>query len=464
MIRYRTPLLAGIAALLLCAGVPLAQNGLTTRVAQAAPPSTLTPRGDPRFGVVEAWRAPAQASAIGVGWERISFWWKELQPDGPDSWNEFATGRDHFITKELAAGRQLAGLLINTPDWAAANPGVHGASVPRGLYLPYDDPHNYWGHFVGLIAKRYAGRIDDWVIWNEVNIPSGQWHTWDGTVADYAQLIKVASLAAKAANPQARIVLFGDPYWYDHGAFFTTLLKDLTSSSGARAHHAYFDVANLHLYSRPADLAPLITLYRAKLAGYGLHQPIWISETNAIPYNDPVRLYPKAGFFATLDDQASYIVQAFAIDLALGVARIEVNRMVDGTDFIAGGEPFGLLRNDGSARPAYDAFRTVTTLFAGVTGGTLAVNQVSGVYIVTLHKPHATVTVVWDQSPLGATVRILAPRTGGTVFDKLGHGQVVRPSGGYYTFNLDRATGNTNANDAHDYVIGGSPVILVQRV
>src|SRR5581483_2948809 len=119
------------------------------------------PRTDPRFGVVDAYLAPEEASLIGARWERNVFWWKQLQPSGPNSWNFFATDRDHEINRELRAGRSIVGELINTPDWAATNPRVHGASVPKGLYLPYNDPRNYWGHFVGLIARRYAGRIDD---------------------------------------------------------------------------------------------------------------------------------------------------------------------------------------------------------------------------------------------------------------------------------------------------------------
>ncbi len=216
------------------------------------------------------------------------------------------------------------------------------------------------------MAGRYAGRIDDWIIWNEVNIPSGRFHTWSGSVADYARMVQVAYLAARAANPRARVILAGDPYWYDHGALFKKLLTLLTAD---HANHAYFDVVNLHLYSRPRDMATIVTWYDATLARFGLRKPIWIAETNAIPYDDPARRLPRGHFYATLDDQASFMIQAFAIDLAVGVRRIEVNRMVDGSDFIAGGEPFGLVRNDGSVRPAFFAYRTVVDLFSGVTSG-----------------------------------------------------------------------------------------------
>ncbi|HVC82608.1 MAG TPA: hypothetical protein VNL35_19140 [Chloroflexota bacterium] len=414
---------------------------------------------DPRFGVVEGFAKPRDATILGVGWERMVFWWKSLQPTGPDSWNNFATAHDTTINAELAAGRQIAGLLINTPAWAASNPSARDASPPKGLYLPYHDPNNYWGHFVGLIAKRYAGRIDNWIIWNEVNIPSGQFHTWAGSDADYARLVQVAYLAARAANPHARIILAGDPYWYDHGALFVKLLTLLTAD---HAHNASFDVVNLHLYSRPSDMAKIVAWYRATLTRFGLSKPIWIAETNAIPYDDPARSLPRGHFYASLDDQASFIVQAFAIDLAMGVQRIEVNRMVDGSDFTAGGEPFGLVRNDGSVRPAFFAYRTVVDLFSGVTGGTEHLDTTTGIYTVVLHKPGATLTVVWNQRPTAATARIAALGPTATVYDKFGQRSTVHARNGVFSLPLWPATGNTNSADPSDYVIGGSPLIVVQ--
>ena len=30
------------------------------------------------------------------------------------------------------------------------------------------------------MAQHYQGRIDTWIIWNEVDISGGQWHTWNG--------------------------------------------------------------------------------------------------------------------------------------------------------------------------------------------------------------------------------------------------------------------------------------------
>ena len=390
----------------------------------------------------------------------MPFWWQEIQKTGPDSWDPFATDHDRIIDQELSKGRQIVGLLINTPDWAAVDPALHGASPPKGLYLPYNSPRNYWGHFVGLIAKKYAGRIDDWIIWNEVNIPSGHWKTWGGSAADYAQLVKVAYLAAKAANPGARIILAGDPYWYDHGSFFSGLLHTLASDPMARANHDYFDAANLHLYSRPSDIATVVSWYRSAMRKAGIDKPIWISEMNAIPYDDTVRPYSRGGFRTSLDDQASYIVQAFALALAEGVQRIEVNRLVDGSDFTSGGEPFGLVRNDGSARPAFYAYRTAAMLFAGTTSGAVSFGTADGVCTVLLRRPGVQVRVLWNQRPAAITIKLPVSR-GTEAYDKFGERAPLRTGGGIATLRLAGASGNTDSANAKDYVIGGNPVILV---
>jgi hypothetical protein len=417
---------------------------------------------DPRFGVVQAYQAPAQATQIGVGWERYTFWWKSIQPDGPDQYNLWATDRDHQINSEIAAGRQVVGLLIHTPDWAAQVPNEHGNSLPKGLYLPYTDPKNYWANFVKLIVTHYKGRINDWILWNEVSIQSGEWKTWDGSVADYAQLVKVAYLAAKSVNPAAHIILYGDPYWYDHGSFFSTLMQDLSRDPHAAANDDYFDAANLHLYSRPRDYQTVITLYNKIMAHYGLNKPMWISETNAIPYNDPIRPYARSGYFGTLQDQASYLIEAFSLALALNVQHIEVNRMVDGTDFTAGGEPFGLLRNNHTARPEFYAFQAATELFSGVTDGTIKYNKRTMVYVVTLHKPGMVLTVTWNQNPKPEVVSIPVIARQGVAFNKYGNGTAVQSHGDRYRFTLPPSTDNTDPDNPNDYVIGGSPIALMQ--
>jgi hypothetical protein len=384
-----------------------------------------------------------------------------MQKDGPGDLNLFATDQDGYINGEVERGRMLAGAVLNTPGWASGDGSRNG--VPNGLYLPYDHPDNHWGQFMKLMARHYKGRVDTWIIWNEVDISHGQWDTWNGSLEDYVQLQKVAYKAIKAGNPDARVLPFGAAWWYDYGDTITRMLDLLKADPEAAANNYYFDVANLHLYSRAADIPRIIGWYRAELAARGMQKPIWIGETNAIPYDDGVWPASKANFRATLDEQASYIVQAMATYVGLGVERVSVNRAIDGTDFDAGGEPFGLLRNDGSTRPAFTAYQVVSRYFGGVREASYNADAASGVTRVTMQRGGERVTVLWTMSPGGATATVDALGSQALKVNKWGEANPIQAEGGRFTIGLSPATANSNEHDRRDYVVGGEPVILVER-
>ena len=85
---------------------------------------------DPRFGITEAFWQPEEAAELGVGWERILFYWRELQPDGPDDWNTLHV-LEEWLDEADAQGRTVVGLLKNTAPWASED-GTE-AGLPKGL-------------------------------------------------------------------------------------------------------------------------------------------------------------------------------------------------------------------------------------------------------------------------------------------------------------------------------------------
>jgi hypothetical protein len=456
----RSPLVQTAARLLVFAVVvALVIMPLAPPTADAAPAASIS--RDSRFGLNEAWRAAEAADRAGAGWSRVLFWWSEMQKDGPGDLNLFATDQDGYIENETARGRQLVGAVLNTPPWASSDGSRNG--VPHGLYLPYDHPENHWGQFMKLMAQHYRGKVDTWIIWNEVDIAHGQWSTWNGSLEEYVQLQKVAYRAIKAGNPNATVLPFGAAWWYDYGTTIARMLDIIKADPEAAANNYYFDVANLHLYSRAADIPRIIGWYRAELAARGMSKPIWISETNAIPYDDAVWQAPKANFRASMDEQASYMIQAFATYVGLGVERIGVNRMIDGTDFEAGGEPFGLLRNDGSARPAFTAYQVVTRYFGGVQDASYSHDPASGITKVVMQRSGEKVTVLWTMSPGGATATMAAAGAQALKVNKWGEAEPISAASGSYTIGLAPATANSNEHDRSDYVVGGDPVILVER-
>ena len=59
------------------------------------------------FGVVEGYYRPDDAAALGVSWERTTFYWYNFQPSGPADFDPNAVQVD----AALGAGRQVVGVI-----------------------------------------------------------------------------------------------------------------------------------------------------------------------------------------------------------------------------------------------------------------------------------------------------------------------------------------------------------------
>ena len=417
---------------------------------------------DARFGAVEAFRANNHADEAGVRWTRLVFWWSGLQPNGPQSWNRFYFP-DDLLQAELNRGRQVVGLLLNTPAWA----GDGGPnSVPRGIDLPVDHPDNHWAGFARSMAERYKGRIDHWVIWNEPDIwdPASPTYTWDGSVEQFYRLQKVGYRAMKRGNPNARVGLAGLSYWwdyhYDRPQYFDRFLEVAAADPEAAANNWFFDAAVLHLYNEPEGLYRAPMLFRALMAMRGFSKPIWINETNVAPWDDPANPMPRSDFRATQDEQASFMIQAFAYGLAAGAERISVYPFHDG-DGQPGQELMGLIRGDGSARPAFQAFKTVTEYMSNVRDADL---DRAGTFVkIALQRDRDTVTVAWSSVPHPVEVTVQARGTSALQVDKYGASTRITPTDGVYHLTLGPATHNTVNGDPTTYLIGGDPVLIVEE-
>jgi hypothetical protein len=330
---------------------------------------------DGRLGAVEAFRVGdgSLTGGAGVRWERLTFWWRGLQAGPGQPLNPFYLPRE-YLEAERAQGIDVVGLLVNTPDWAAANPSAGGASPPKNLYLPADHPENYWGSFVRQVVEMYHGLIDTWIIWNEPDItpdaPNASYFLWSGSPADYYQLLKVAAINARASNPAARIVTAAQTYWTDiylgRQQWFSRFLDAVAADAAAGPNRQYFDICALNLYSSSQHLYTIPTLYRQLMQERGFDKPVWITETNVIPYDDPVNagsgLDTRAEMRASMAEQGDFIVQGLAMGLASGVQRIEVYKMMDDDGDVITGQ--ALLRADLSARPAYTAFQLAAQYFS----------------------------------------------------------------------------------------------------
>ena len=414
--------------------------------AQSSPP-------DPRFGAVEAFRDPVAAAEAGVGWERILFYWSELQPNGPEDWNGYHVP-DEWLNLASIQGREVVGLLKHTPAWATD--GLPGCGVPQGLDLPVDDPGNLWATFVRRVVGMYAGRIDRWIIWNEPDIaPDTYGAEWCGSVEEYYLLLKVAYLAAHQANADVTIHLAGTTTWHDKTYLRRFLAFAMQDPTGPE-HGYYFDVVALHIYFRTETVPEIINETRAVLAAYGLNKPIWINETNAPPNSDPQWPMAAANYEISLEEQSAFLLQSFALALSAGAERIAVYKWLD-NDLLPDFEPFGIIRPDFSHRPAYDAYRLITTHYAGAISA--REDRHSLYTVITLDRGGLTTRVLWARTETDATVSVPALAARARLIDQAGAEQFIEPVDGQYTLILPGA----RCADKRGCIIGGTTYLLVEE-
>ncbi len=418
---------------------------------------------DPRFGIVGGYDAPGAVADLPLGWEVVPLRWDAFQPGGPGQWNTTAVTEDG-VSQAVSEGREVVGVLVGTPAWATD--GSPGSGVPTGLYLPVDDPGNQWAGFVRQAASYYAARgVNRIAVWADQDIPPGTvGATWDGSVEDYYRLVQVAYVAAREANPNVVIHLGGagsNPAWFD--AFMDIAADD----PDAPASDYYFDVVTVHSLYSPERLYTAIQTPFAVMQAQGIPlKEVWVNRAGARPADDP-GLYPEDHVFAvyphvTLEEQASYVVQAYALGFAANRgSRIAYYRLVD-DPAADNGEGFGLLRVDGTSRPAYEAYRLVVNEFNGFTFARRVEEEAGPTLDYVRFTFETTVKhVVWARTPETATLVIPARSEGATLVNTVTNArQTVTPQDGVYRVT---APGAACDDPPEGCAIGGVPWMLIEE-
>jgi hypothetical protein len=218
-----------------------------------------------------------------------------------------------------------------------------------------------------------------------------------------------------------------------------------------------------------------------------MKKPIWIGESNVIPHDDVKNALPAGQFRASLDQQAAYIIQAMAMAVAAGVERYAVYKATDEKAENAT-ELWGLIRNDGSTKPAYVAYQVGTTYFASVKSavfswpGTdkptmaqyrdiVSSNDYRTQFIwpsqvaqVSMERGDHRTTVVWNTSPEAVTHKVAANSKQATLVTKYGKTQTITAKDGFYSVDLDPSSHNADPRDPSIYMIGGDPLIIDEQV
>jgi hypothetical protein len=485
-------MLALLAAIVLFASLPAAPTHAAEPRTSTLAPLPAVNTVDGRFGLVQGIVQPDLAWQAGARWDRIIFPWSLIQRDGPNSWTQLYF-TDEAIRGQARRGVTVAGVLIYTPQWASPWP-EKGRPVdpPRGLELNYNDPNNLWGQFVRKVVDRHKGVVDHWIVWNEPDLYApGLRYTFDGSFEQYAQLLKVAYLNAKEINPASKIVLGGFAYWWDkeHGRppFLGPLLEVIARDPDRQRNNHYFDIVSVHTYTAPLNSFTEPMVMREILDLRGMRKPIWIGESNVIPHDDPSNRLGSGQFRASLDEQAAYVIQAMAMAVAADVERYAIYKATD-EKAENDTELWGLIRNNGTTKPAYVAFQVGATYFAGArsaifswpgsdkpTSGQyhqIAASNVgrtqfiwpSQVAQVAMERGDHRTTVAWNTSPEPVTHKVRATAKQATLVYKDGKSETIQARDGFYSLDLKPSYHNADPRDPSIYLIGGEPLIVDENV
>ncbi len=469
-----------------------------------------------------------RAASVGAQWNRWPFYWSSIESDAlnsPGAYNWSAI--DANVANDLNHALSINALLLSTPNgigtagsenvpaprvnqkplFNAAPMDVNAvssaSSPPQGLYLPVfndntDAPgpnksintSNPWARFVYAAVNRYkpGGALAQQQSW-PANKGIGVWEMWNepdldlfftGTYTDYARILKVGYLAAKHADPNAKILFGGMTNWQKPD-FLNQTLGVIAGYSDRESGGWFLDSVATHWYSYAWE--SFWQLYRARvtLNAYGLtNKTLWLNETGVPVWDDPPGPTndPTALYRATMQEQAAYVIQSFTwASWMRAEAAIIYEEYDDFGSGCPGIDAWGLVRNpptapcnagDGTPRPGYYAYGVATKYLSGTLPYWRWRPTSPPTYtaeIVALQRPSTSerVVVMWARDNLSFTINLTATASSATLVYPNGVTQTVTPVNGFYNISLPWATCYNTPTVYGEAAIGGSPRILVER-
>lgn len=291
---------------------------------------------DSPFGVICSWDRIRDA---GVKWVRCGAgctaldWGAVEKARGVYDWKNADAEVNGWTEKE---GVDLLVILGYTPKWASSDANGDNSAPPRDL--------RDWTDFVYNVVSRYKGKVKYWEVWNEPDIGF-----WTGTIEQYSDLLKSAYVAAKKADPECRVVFGG--------------LAGVNLPFAERVYQngggPFFDVMAVHPYQwgdtfNDEWFALQLRNLRDLMKRHGDgHKEVWLTELG----------WSTGDSGITEDIQARLLQQIMITSLTLGDANVTKAFWFSVKDW--GGPGYGLIRPDGTRKPAFDAYRFVTGLLEG---------------------------------------------------------------------------------------------------
>jgi hypothetical protein len=305
--------------------------------------------------------SPDKAADLGVGWVRLFMNWKDIEPARGAINDAFVTDYAREVAAYRARGQKVLIVATSSPQWASGSPSGIGAPT---------NPADY-AAFVSRMAAGVPG-VNAWEIWNEAD-GNVFWENGPNPPA-YAALLRAAYPAIKAQSPGA--IVLATPLIGADGDFLQALYDN-----GAQG---FFDAVAVHT-DNACLIAPPNSYYREQdgrvgrfaFTGYRelhylmtLHgdgaKPIWMTELGWNTQStapDSCRDGSNAGQKPAGVSEAAQAknltdaYQCLAADPFVTVTMWFSLQDTPGSAHYDG--HLGLLRADGSAKPAYAAMKAL---------------------------------------------------------------------------------------------------------
>ena len=133
-----------------------------------------------------------EVNALGAQQIVQVFSWSDIQPSR-ERWDWEYT--DWLVRAAEYYNLAVVARLDKPPPWAVDDATALSAP-PRQL--------SDYTTFVQRVAERYRGRVTAYIVWNEPNL-AVEWGNRPPVAAQYAELLRAAAGAIRAADPHARV-------------------------------------------------------------------------------------------------------------------------------------------------------------------------------------------------------------------------------------------------------------------
>jgi hypothetical protein len=350
------------------------------------------------INTVDRAKVATQARLLEGAWIRMareSFDWNRLEPrQGWFEWAKF----DQAVEVARAHNVSILGRLEFSAAWASSAPSSASAT-DRAFYPPASTAT--FAAYATAVVNRYKDRVHVWEIWNEEN-SAIFWKPAPSATA-YANLLKAAYAAIKAADPTATVLIGGIV------GFDRTFMDGIVAAGAWNS----FDALAIHAYVAPGPETSMYSTWLQNARAYvdtKGPKPIWITEFGWSTYSGS-----GSGYIGVSEaTQAAYTARAYLSAAVAGVRGVFAYELMEhGTSTTSRLDNYGLIEASGRTKPAYSALRRVAEALDGGTSAGVA-------------DPNAAVRAIvdgldsitgWRASPIGggsASIALSTSRHSGT--------------------------------------------------